>query len=117
MHSIAFVAVIAASLFTGGFAMAQSPDTIETRNKAAVQAGFDAWTAGTVSPYELLADNATWTFVGHCSASRSSLSRMAASKRRGIAAPDTLLRMNRAACFYARTSDGSAMEAVRPPGE
>ena len=45
--------------------MAQTKDEIETRNKAVVQAGFDAWSAGTGSPYDLLADDASWTIVGH----------------------------------------------------
>jgi ketosteroid isomerase-like protein len=51
--------------------MAQTKDQIETRNKAAVQAGFDAWKAGTGSPYDLLADDASWTIVGHSAASKS----------------------------------------------
>jgi hypothetical protein len=36
--------------------MAQSKDSIETRNKAIIQESFDAWKAGTGGPYELLAD-------------------------------------------------------------
>ena len=34
------------------------------RNKALVEAGFAAWSAGTGSPYDLLADDVTWTIVG-----------------------------------------------------
>lgn len=37
---------------------------IQTSNKALVQAGFDRWKAGTGSPFELLADEATWTITG-----------------------------------------------------
>ena len=51
--------------------MAQTKDQIETRNKAVVQAGFDAWRAGTGSPYDLLADDASWTIVGHSVASKT----------------------------------------------
>ena len=41
------------------------------RNKALVQAGLEAWAAGTGSPYELLADDATWTIVGRSAASKT----------------------------------------------
>ena len=51
--------------------MAQSTDSIEQRNKALVRSSFDAWRAGTGSPYELLADDVTWTIVGHSAASRT----------------------------------------------
>lgn len=50
--------------------MAQSKSEIETRNKALVQAGFDAWKAGTGSPFELLAEGASWTIVGNSDASK-----------------------------------------------
>jgi uncharacterized protein len=43
---------------------------IEARNKATVQAGFDAWKNGTGSPYDALADDATWEIVGNSAASR-----------------------------------------------
>jgi uncharacterized protein len=51
--------------------MAQAKDQIESRNKAAVHAGFDAWSAGTGSPYDLLADDASWTIVGRSAASKT----------------------------------------------
>ena len=50
--------------------MAQT-DTTTARNKATVQASFDAWRAGTGSPFDLLADTATWTIVGNSVASRT----------------------------------------------
>jgi ketosteroid isomerase-like protein len=50
---------------TGGSAMAQTKTEIEARNKALVQAGFEAWKAGTGSPFDLLADDASWTIVGN----------------------------------------------------
>ncbi len=64
------VVVLCATLF-GEIAMAQTKDDIEIRNKAVVQAGFDAWRAGTGSPYDLLADDASWTIVGHSVASKT----------------------------------------------
>lgn len=40
------------------------------QNKAIVQAKFNAWTAGTGNPFELLADDASWTIEGSSVASR-----------------------------------------------
>ena len=67
---IGFFVVFFATL-SGEIAMAQTKDPIATRNKAAVKAGFDAWSAGTGSPYDLLADDASWTIVGHSQASKN----------------------------------------------
>jgi ketosteroid isomerase-like protein len=64
------VVVWFATLF-GEIAMAQTKDDIETRNKAIVQASFGAWRAGTGSPYDLLADDASWAIVGHSAASKT----------------------------------------------
>ena len=44
---------------------------IAARNKATVQASFDAWRSGTGSPFDLLDDSASWTIVGHSVASRT----------------------------------------------
>jgi ketosteroid isomerase-like protein len=49
----------------------------EANNKAIVQRSFDAWTAGTGSPYDLLADDAVWTIAGNSLASRAYPSRAA----------------------------------------
>ena len=38
--------------------------SLEEGNKAAVQASFDRWSAGTGSPFELLEPDAEWTIVG-----------------------------------------------------
>jgi uncharacterized protein len=65
-----FIVVLLGTIH-GGIAMAQTRDEIETRNKAVVQASFDAWKAGTGSPYDLLADDANWTIVGHSAASKT----------------------------------------------
>jgi uncharacterized protein len=70
MRITAFFVVLFATV-SGGRAMAETKDQIETRNKAVVQASFDAWKAGTGSPYDLLADEASWTIVGHSAASKS----------------------------------------------
>jgi uncharacterized protein len=56
--------LILCSLFT----LTAMPNTTvadtETSNKAAVQAAFDAWRAGTGGPFTLLAPDATWTITG-----------------------------------------------------
>lgn len=46
-------------------------------NKALVAEKFAAWTAGTGSPYDLLADEATWTITGNSLASKTYDSREA----------------------------------------
>ena len=63
--------VVFSAISWGNIAMAQTKNEIEARNKAVVQAGFDAWKAGTGSPYDLLSDNASWTIVGHSAASKT----------------------------------------------
>jgi hypothetical protein len=65
MQPLAILAALMGLCLSGQPAMAQSTDSIERRNKALVQSRFDAWRAGTGSPYELLADDVTWTIVGH----------------------------------------------------
>jgi len=55
--------------------MNQSATDIETRNKATVEARFDAWRDGTGSPFELLSDTATWTIVGRSAAAKTYSSR------------------------------------------
>lgn len=49
----------------------------EAANKAIVQQAFDAWAAGTGSPYDLLAENAVWTITGNSLASKTYPSREA----------------------------------------
>ena len=48
-------------------AMAQ--DDVETKNRRAVQTGFDNWRRGIGSVFDLLAPNAKWTIVGHSTVS------------------------------------------------
>lgn len=54
------------------------PNPAETlENKALVQASFDRWSAGTGSPFELLAPDADWTIVGSSPLSKTYPSRQA----------------------------------------
>jgi uncharacterized protein len=55
--------------------MSGHTETLE--NKALVQAGFDRWSAGTGSPFELLAPGADWTIVGSSPLSKTYPSRQA----------------------------------------
>jgi uncharacterized protein len=61
----------------GGSALSETIDDLENRNKAAVRASFDAWSAGTGSPFDLLAEDATWTIVGRSIAAKTYRSREA----------------------------------------
>jgi uncharacterized protein len=58
----------------GGNAMAADKDA-EAKNKAAIQAGFNAWRNGTGSVFDLLAPDAKWTIVGNAPVSRTYASR------------------------------------------
>jgi uncharacterized protein len=42
----------------------------EAKNKATVQAAFDAWRAGTGGPFGLLAPDGTWTITGNSVAAK-----------------------------------------------
>lgn len=59
------------SALLGGGVMADTVQDVEARNKAIVEESFDAWHAGTGSPYDLLADDATWTIVGRSLAAKT----------------------------------------------
>ncbi len=49
----------------------------EAENKAIVTQSFEAWAAGTGSPYDLLADDVVWTIAGNSLASKTYPSRAA----------------------------------------
>jgi ketosteroid isomerase-like protein len=49
----------------------------QAENKKIVQRAFDAWANGTGSPYDLLAEDVTWTITGNSLASKSYPSREA----------------------------------------
>ena len=53
----------------GGIAVAQSNEGLQERNKSLVEGRFQAWREGSGNPFELLADEATWTIVGRSAAS------------------------------------------------
>jgi ketosteroid isomerase-like protein len=74
---IFLAALTVLTIVVGGAAMARAEDQIEAHNKAIVQASFDAWKAGTGSPFDLLADDATWTIVGNSVVSKTYPSRAA----------------------------------------
>jgi ketosteroid isomerase-like protein len=67
VRTIVTLAALAALM--GSPCMAQSEGSIESRNKALVKAGFEAWASG--SPYDLLADDASWSIIGHSVASKT----------------------------------------------
>jgi ketosteroid isomerase-like protein len=46
-------------------------DDVERRNLEIVRTGLDAWRDGTGSPYDALADDATWEITGRSLASRT----------------------------------------------
>lgn len=52
-------------------AAARPYDDQEGRNLATVQVGFDRWRDGTGSPYDALADDATWEITGTSAAART----------------------------------------------
>jgi ketosteroid isomerase-like protein len=51
--------------------MIEAAEDIESNNKKAIQAGFDAWRNGTGSVFDLLASDAGWTIVGNSPVSRT----------------------------------------------
>jgi hypothetical protein len=59
------------STYTGGTMSAQAAGNTESRNKSIVEASFKAWSDGTGSPFDLLAEDASWTIVGHSVASKT----------------------------------------------
>ncbi|CAH1661058.1 Ketosteroid isomerase [Hyphomicrobiales bacterium] len=72
------IAIAAASLAMAAFIpVAQANKSSGAENKAIVQRSFDAWAAGTGSPYDLLADDAVWTITGNSLASKTYPSREA----------------------------------------
>ena len=57
--------------------MSRPSGSDEARNRLAVEAAFAAWRDGIGSPYDLLADDVSWTIVGRSDASRTYASREA----------------------------------------
>jgi uncharacterized protein len=63
-------------LALAGLAPTFASDTeTEAKNKAAIQAAFEAWRTGTGGPFALLAPGATWTITGNSVAAKTYNSR------------------------------------------
>jgi len=70
--------VVAASLATATLTpIALAQNSADEANRSIVRRAFEAWAAGTGSPYDLLADNASWTITGNSAASKTYPSRRA----------------------------------------
>lgn len=65
--ALSFAVTSAAIVAFASTAQAHSP----AQNKAAVAAKFEAWQAGTGNPFELLAEEASWTIEGNSVASKT----------------------------------------------
>lgn len=52
-------------------ALAQPAQVREEQNRASVAKGFEAWANGTGSPYDLLAEDASWTITGNSMAAKT----------------------------------------------
>ena len=68
----------AASLTIGGAllmisdaALAEPAQGLEEQNRALIVKGFEAWANGTGSPYDLLAEDASWTITGTSMAAKT----------------------------------------------
>lgn len=61
MLRVALAAAMSMQLPSAGLSQ---PRDMQFENKAIVQASFDAWNAGTGGPYDLLAENCSWTIAG-----------------------------------------------------
>lgn len=78
MTSYSFMTtIVAAGLAMAAFIPTAFAQAAEDENKAIVQRSFDAWAAGTGSPYDLLAEDAVWTIAGNSLASKVYPSRAA----------------------------------------
>ena len=63
--------VVALATFGGTMPNQLPSATTEARNKKTIEQSFGAWRDGTGSPYDLLAETASWTIVGRSAASRT----------------------------------------------
>lgn len=63
--------VVLLSIVIGVVAMAEPIRNETESNKAVVAASFEAWKAGTGGPFDLLADDASWTIVGRSVAAKT----------------------------------------------
>jgi uncharacterized protein len=79
VRNLIFAGAVAAALASsGGNVSAQATGTnTESRNKATIERSLIAWKNGTGGPYDLLADDASWTIVGRSLAAKTYESREA----------------------------------------
>jgi hypothetical protein len=71
------VAGCAGLLLSAQRAKAHSGSSEEERNRMLIQRAFDAWRDGTGGPYDLLAEDASWTITGNSVAAKTYPSREA----------------------------------------
>jgi ketosteroid isomerase-like protein len=76
-HILAATALGALAVFAMVTPAQSQAGTTPNQNKILVQQAFEDWAAGTGSPYDLLADNVTWTITGNSLASKIYSSREA----------------------------------------
>ena len=62
---------ITATVIAMGISLPALAETHERDNTDIIRHAFDAWAAGTGGPYDLLADDATWTITGNSAAART----------------------------------------------
>lgn len=67
-RAAAGLAIAATAMMVEHPALAQPMDE---QNRALVAKGFEAWANGTGSPYDLLAENASWTITGNSLAAKT----------------------------------------------
>lgn len=77
LRAAILVAGCAGLLLSAPGAKAQSGSSEEERNRVLIQRAFDAWRDGTGGPYDLLADDASWTITGNSAAAKTYPSREA----------------------------------------
>lgn len=78
VRKLILTGIVAVLASTGGNVSAQTNgNSAESRNKAIVERSLSAWKNGTGSPYDILADDASWTIVGRSLASKTYESREA----------------------------------------
>lgn len=70
MRLLTILGLVVGMLFALPAAAASAYDDVEARNLEVVRAGLDAWRDGTGSPYDALADDATWEITGNSLAAR-----------------------------------------------
>lgn len=65
------LAIAGTLLMMSDATFAQPALGLEEQNRALVAKGFEAWANGTGSPYDLLAENASWTITGNSMAAKT----------------------------------------------